>query len=306
MTTPVTVAIAQPAGADFIRSQHAVWASLPMSLTARPDGARMIAVDGQSPGWLETLAEAIRSGVAGVLLVRPVAAPARRVRAAAEAAASAGTAVVVETAWASNPAVVQLARAVAGRLPDIGLIDSVAQVAGDHRGPWADVLLDHVVLLRAVTGPLDAVRFAVQDVHGYTVDGVRGASTVAMAAVRSAVSPPVARLAAYGATAEAHLVVPTGDTAAPAAAWIVDPAGATAQPTSYETTSRVSWRRLCGAVSERSGEPVRDLADLADDTELVATITESWPGHGTGGLAGSARDKGGYSAARRGTPRVLH
>ena len=278
MTSPVTVAIAQPAGADFIRSQHAVWASLPMSLTAGPAEARMIAVNGQSPGWLETLAEAIGPGVAGVLLVRPGAGPpARRVRAAAEAAASTGTAVVVETAWASNPAVPQLARAIAGLLPDTRLIDSVAQVAGERRGQWADVLLDHVALLRAVTGPLDAVRFAVQDVHGYTVDGVRGAATVAMAALRSAVSPPGARLAAYGASAEAHLVVPTGDTAAPAAAWIVDPAGATAQPMWYETTSRVSWRRLHSAVSEASSEPVSDLSDLADDIELVAAITEPWP-----------------------------
>jgi hypothetical protein len=278
VTAPATVAIAQPAGADFIRSQHAVWASLPMSLTAGAAGAQMIAVDGQSPGWLETLAEAIRPDVAGVLLVRPGAGPpARRVRAAAEAAASTGTAVVVETAWASNPAVPQLARAIAGRLPDTRLIDSVAQVAGERRGQWADVLLDHVALLRAVTGPLDAVRFAVQDVHGYTVDGVRGASTVAMAALRSAVSPPGARLAAYGATAEAHLVVPTGDTAAPAAAWIVDPAGATAQPMWCETTSRVSWRRLHSAVSEASSGPSSDLSDLADDIELVAAITESWP-----------------------------
>ncbi len=278
MTTAATVAIAQPAGADFIRSQHAVWASLPMSLTASPDGAQMIVVDGQSPSWLGTLAEVIRSGAAGVLLVRPVTGPPpRRIRAAAAAAASAGTAVVVETAWASNPAVPQLARAMAGRLPDVSLIDSVAQVAGDHRGQWADVLLDHVVLLRAVTGPLDAARFAVQDVDGYTVDGVRGASTVALAAVRSAVSPPAARLAAYGATAETHLVVPTGDTAEPAAAWIVDGAGVTAQPTWYETTSRVSWRRLHGAVSGASGEPLPDLSDLANDIELVAAIAESWP-----------------------------
>ncbi len=175
----------------------------------RSDGAPMIAVDGQSSAWLETLAGVIRPGVAGVLLVRPAAGPpARDIRAVAEAAASVGTAVVVETAWASNPAVAQLARAMAGRLPDITLIDSVAQVPGDHRGAWADTVLDQVILLRAVTGPLDAVRFAAQDVHGYTVDGVRGPSTVAIAAVRSAVSTPIARLAAYGATAEAHLLVP--------------------------------------------------------------------------------------------------
>lgn len=281
-TAPAAVTVAQPARADFIRSQHAVWASLPMSLTATPDGAQLIAVDGQSPAWLDMLAEVIRPGVAGVLLVRPVARPpARDIRAVAAAAASAGTAVVVETAWASNPAVAQLARAVAARLPDIRLADSVAEVPGDHRGrgpdvQWPDVLLEHVMLLRAVLGPLDAVRFAGQDAHGYTVDGARGEATVALAAVRSPVSPAVARLAAYGATADAHLQVPAGDTAAPAAAWIVDPAGATAQPTWYETTSRASWRRLHHAASERTGEPLPELADLADDSELVADITESW------------------------------
>jgi hypothetical protein len=277
MTAAVGVTIAQPARAEFIRSQHTVWASLPMTLTPAAGEAQMIAVDGQSPGWLETLADVIRPGVTGVLLVRPAAGPpGRDIRAVIEAAASAGTTVVVETAWASNPAVTQLARAFAGRLPDIKLIDSVVQMPGDHRGPWADVLLDQVILLRAVTARLDAMRFAVQDAHGYTVDGVRGAATVAMAAVRSTVPAPIAHLAAYSAGAEAHLIVPGGGTAAPAKACIVDPAGATVQPTWYEPTSRLSWRRLARAVSESSREPVPDLADLADDTALVATITESW------------------------------
>lgn len=277
MTAPAGVTIAQPARPEFFRSQHAVWASLPMTLTPAAGGAQMVAVDGQSPAWLETLADVIRQGVTGVLLVRPVAgSPGRDIRAVTEAAASAGTTVVVETAWASNPAVAQLARALAGRLPDIKLIDSVAQVPDDHGGPWADVLLDQVTLLRAVTGRPDDVRFAVQDMHGYTVDGVRGASSVAMAAVRSTVSAPTARLAAYGAAAETHLLVPAGSTAAPAAASIVDPAGATVQPTWYETTSRASWRRLIRTVSESPGKPVLDLPDLAEDTELVAAITESW------------------------------
>ena len=40
MTAPAAVTIAQPARADFVRSQHAVWASLPMSLTAGSAGAR--------------------------------------------------------------------------------------------------------------------------------------------------------------------------------------------------------------------------------------------------------------------------
>ena len=221
-------------------------------------GAQLVAVDGQSPAWLETLADVIRPGVTGVLLVRPVAGPpGRDIRAVTEAAARAGTTVVVETAWASNPAVAQLARAFAGRLPGITLIESVAQVPDDHRGPWADVVLDQVILLRAVTGRLDAVRFTSQDEHGYTVDGVQGAATVALAAVRSTVSAPTARLAAYGATAETHLLVPAGSTAAPAAACIVDSAGATVQPTWYETASRASWRRLIRAVSDGSGTRCR-------------------------------------------------
>ena len=47
-----------------------------------------------------------------------------------------------------------------------------------------------------------------------------------ISAVRSAKPVEAIRLAAYGATAEAHLIVPPGSTAAPATAWFVDLAGA--------------------------------------------------------------------------------
>ena len=276
MTSPATVTIAGPARADFARSQRAIWASLPISLTEDSSEARLIAIDGCSAGWLDVLADVIRPSVAGVMIVRPAAGPsARDIRVVAGAAAESGTIVVVETAWASNPPVAELAHAAARQVLDIRLVNSLAEMAADFPGQWADVLLDHLTLLRAMTGPLAASKFATHNATGYTVYGVTGVSTVAMSAVRSAVSQPNVRMAAYGVEAEAHLVVPTGGTAAPAAAWIVTQSGATVQPTRYETASRASWRRL-HAAAERPGEPLPDLLDLADDTDLVAAITASW------------------------------
>jgi hypothetical protein len=198
----------------------------------------------------------------------------------ADAAADAGTTVIVQTAWASNPAVQQLAGAAAEKVPAIRLIDSLVQAPGDPSGRWAEVLLDHLTLLRTMSGPLDAVHFAMvgangYSVNGYTVNGGTQATAVTMSAVRSTPRQPTARMAAYGATAEAHLVVPTGDTAAPAAAWIVDQAAETVQPTRYESASRASWRRLCLAAAEHAGEPAPDLLDLADDAEFVAAITKN-------------------------------
>jgi hypothetical protein len=275
MTPPASVTIAGPASEGFTRSQHAVWASLPVSLTTVPAQARLITVDGRSAGWLDALENVIGPGAAGVLVVRPAAGPsAADIRAVAAAAANAGTIVAVQATWASNPAVAPFARAAAERLSDIALIDSVAQLDGTH-DRWADVLLDQLSLLRAVIRPLELARFAAQHEHGYTLDGAIGASTVAMSAVQSATPPQAVRLAAYGATAEAHLLVPFGSTATPATAWFVDSAGAAMQPTWYETASRASWRRLHDA-AERPGEPLPDLSGLADDAEMLAAVTANW------------------------------
>ena len=191
MTSPATVSIARPAREDFARSQRVVWASLPVSLSEGPGEARLLAVDGRLPDWLDTLAAAIPSGLAGALVVRPVAGPsAHDIRAVADAATDAGTTVVVQTAWASNPAVPQLAGAAAEKVPAIRLVDSLVQVPGDSAGQWADVLLDHLALLRAMSWPLDAVDFAAHGANGYTVNGRQQATAVTMSAVRSAPGQP--------------------------------------------------------------------------------------------------------------------
>lgn len=274
MTSPATVSIARPASEDFARSQRAVWASMPQSLTEDSGKAQMLAIDGRLPGWLDTLAGAMRTGIAGALVVCPVAGPsAHDIRAVADTAAEAGTTVIVQTAWASNPAVAQLARAAAEMVPSVVLVDSLIQMPCESSSRCADVLLGHLALLRATTGPLDVAHFATHNKDGYTVNGGRQSAAVVMSAVRAAPGQPAVRLAAYSATAEAHLVVPAAGTATPAAAWIVHRDGATVQPTRYESASRASWRQLCEAAAERSGAASPDLLDLADDIEFAAAIT---------------------------------
>ena len=272
--TAATVSIAGTSSDDFTRSQHAVWASLPESLTQAPAQARLNVIDGRTAGWLDTLKGAIRPGTAGILVVHPSAEPsAPDIR---SAAADAGISIAVQTTWAAHPAVAPFARAAAGRLADIALIDSVVQLAEPSARPWPDVLVEHLSLVRAAVGPLERARFAACHQHGYTVHGPVGTSTVVMSAVQSAAQPRTARLAAYGTTSEAHLIVPADRTAAPAAAWFVDSAGAVTQPTWYEDTSRASWRRLHAAVAGRPGEGLTDLADLADDIGLVTAIAGDW------------------------------
>jgi hypothetical protein len=277
--TAASVNIAAPASDGFRRSQHAVWASLPISLTQASAGNQLVAVDGQAAQWIGTLVSAIQAGASGVLLVRPAAGPsALDIRAAAKAAADVGTIVAVQSAWAANPAVAQFAQAATGQLSDLTLVDSVVQLGGTWHRRWDDVLLGQLTLLRAVTGPLELTRFTGQHENGYTLDGAAGASAVALSAVRSAPASDTARLAAYGAAGEGHLIVPSDDVARPAAAWFVNPDGAVAQPTWYETASRASWRRLHHAATEGPCGPLADLADLADDVELLTQITARWPG----------------------------
>jgi hypothetical protein len=275
--TSASVTIAGSAGDDFTRSQHAVWASLPVSLSQTPAKTRLAVIDGRSADWLDSLGDTVRQGPAGILVVQPAAGPsAQDIRAVAKAAANAETVVAVQAAWAANPAVAPFARAVAAQVSGITLVDSVLQVDGLEQRRWADVLLDQLALIRAAVGPVQLARFAAQHEHGYTVDGAAGATTVALSAVRSATQFGTARLTAYGPTAEAHLIVQAGDSAVPAAAWLVDPAGAVTQPTWYETASRASWRRLLSVAAEHPGEMLPDLGDLADDAGLLQGITSGW------------------------------
>ena len=273
MSGRVAITVARADDARFSRELQAVWSSLPISLAAIPDGVSLVAVDGRHSEWVRAVAEAVHRGTSGVLVAGPVSgAPAADVRATAVSAAERGIPVVVESAWASHPAIAPFAAAAAQQLDGIVLVDSVAVVAvEDCRAP-ADVLLDHLALLRAVSCPVHHIRFARYDAAGYTVGGAQNTgAVVALSSVRSAGAEPLVRLAMYGAAVEAQLIVPTGRTAAPAEAWFTDPHGRLAQPSWYESAARASWRRLLLAVTAH--DTTNDLGGLAADIELAASAT---------------------------------
>ncbi|WP_426561309.1 hypothetical protein ACPPVT_14205 [Angustibacter sp. McL0619] len=273
MSRLLQVGVADRSGDDFLASQRIVWASLPLSLgVAASEPAQLVAVDGRQRDWLTVATETASSGVLGILVVHPRPGPAAAaVHELAARARDNGLPVVVETVWAAHPAVAQLADSTRARLDDVALADSVAIVAKDDPRSPASVLLDQLALLRAVLGPIDEVTFSASGASGHTVNARRGASAVALSAVRTSVSPAGARLAIYTASGEAHLVVPEGGTAAPARASVVDDQGESVLPSWYESASRASWRRLVEAVT--SQQALADLDFLADDLDRIASLT---------------------------------
>jgi hypothetical protein len=272
MSAVMGVSVAGSADEQFLVVQQAIWATLPISLAPDPDATNLLAVDGRRVDWLDHMSAAVRAGVAGVLVVHPSPdPPASAVREAAAAAHAAGVVVAVETTWASHPAVPGVATMVTDRLSGAALVDSVVAVAVDDERSSPTVLLDQLALVRAVAGPLDSVRFRADSAHGYSIGASRGTTTVALSAVRSTTAEPGARVSVYGPAGEAHLRVTADGTAAPASASFVDADGETVLPTWYESASRASWRRLHDAVTAQAG--VSDLALLADDLDLLASIT---------------------------------
>jgi hypothetical protein len=270
----MTVAAAAGTDERFLAAQRAAWASLPMSLTpVAGTGAELVVVDGAADGWLGRLEECVQSATGGVLLSRPrPGPPGHEVRRAAHAARDAGVAIVVDRGWAAHPAVTALAES--GPVEHPALLDSVVTVPVDDGRPAALLLLEQLALVRAVLGPVATVEFGTADRRGYSVSGRRGGCVVALAAVRSA-GAARARLTAYAAGGEVHIEVADAGTAAPATAWRVDGRGQAEQPTRYESGVRASWLRLVTAVRGKS--VTGDLAALADDLDLVATVATLEP-----------------------------
>jgi hypothetical protein len=278
MSGQASIIVAGAADERFSRELQATWSSLPASLAAIPGGVSLVAVDGRDRQWVQAATDSLRAGAGGVLIAGPVSGPAADdVQTAADLAAERGIPVIVESAWASHPALAPFASAAAEQLGDVALIDSVAVVTADDPRDSADVLLDHLALLRAASGPLHHVHFATSGAAGYTVNGAQDTGAfIALSSVRSATAEPAARLSIYGAVAQGGLSVPTDrGAAAPARAWLVDVNGQSTQPSWYESASRASWRRLLVAVHKHDTPP--DLAGLAADIELAGSLAHRPP-----------------------------
>ncbi|RKR18826.1 hypothetical protein [Arthrobacter oryzae] len=275
MTTPLRT---RPLGvqaapvAEQTGAVGAVVASLPVSFApagSRPD---VVALAGTA-GWTDAATDAVSRGVRGVVVIDPVA---EDPSALAAAAAEAGTAVVLDQAWAGNPVLedsVGAARtAVAEALADAVLLDSVAW---GRPGTDPEVLLTrHLAAVLACGVELAGLRVIQRNANGYTVIGsLPGGAPAALQGITSSSVPATATVSVLTFTGRADITLPDSSAGWPAEIRSVTSAGATAFPTIYESAHRHSWRRLRAAVD--SGTPAADLERFAALTALLGQLHDS-------------------------------
>ena len=250
-------------------------ASLPETFGPAQDsrqGTADVLVIAGEPGWTAEAANAVAAGARGIVVANP--APEDTTQLAA-AAGAAGTAVVLDLRWASNPALVgdptepDARDAVRSAAGTASLLDSVATAA-----PGTDpqrLLVDHLAALLAVCGPLDGVRVLRSGATGYAVRGrlANGAPFTAQGVLTSARMAGV-DIRLYTADGGVSVQVPDPDAAWPAKVRVTGTQGELLLPTLYESAHRSAWRRLKDHL--RAGTSPDDLAGFARLTDLYATL----------------------------------
>jgi hypothetical protein len=224
---------------------HAVLASLPKSLRGVAGGGDLAAVDGTAGDWPERLAQAVESGVRGVLLANP----GKVSPAALTPVAGTDVPVVVYSPWALDPTVLAHREQIAHAAASAALVDLVSVVPAGAR-TLDDVVLDQLALARVAVGEVPVDRSVVFSDFGTS-------ST---------------RLSVRAPGEEWRLVFADPAYARPTLAYRIDDAGEQLQPTLYETAHRVAWRELHAAVTT-GARPAYGLPELAADLELLDGAT---------------------------------
>ena len=276
MSGPYTVSAsptAREAGAvtQTVASLPATFAPAAKNLQSTAD---VLVVAGE-PGWTDEARRAVAAGARGIVVANPVPEDTRELAAAADAA---GTAVVLDLRWASNPALVaegdgpDARDAVRSALGTASLLDSVATTA-----PGTDprrLLGEHLAALLAVIGTFDDVSLLRSDATGYTVAGrlANGAPFTAQG-VLTAARPAGVDIRLYTADGGVAVQVPDPDAAWPAEVRVTGAHGELLLPTLYESAHRSAWRRLKDHLG--AGTRPDDLAGFARLTDLYATLADT-------------------------------
>jgi hypothetical protein len=250
-------------------------ASLPETFGPAPEnqqGTADVLVVAGGPGWTDEARRAVAAGPRGIVVANPVPEDTRELAAEAD---DAGTAVVLDLRWASNPALVaegsepDAREAVRSALGTASLLDSVATAA-----PGTDprrLLGEHLAVLLAVSGPLDGVSLLRSDAAGYTVAGrLANGAPFAAQGVLSAAGPAGVDIRLYTADGGVAVQVPDPDAAWPAEVRVTGVHGELLLPTLYESAHRSAWRRLKNHLG--AGTRPDDLAGFARLTDLYATL----------------------------------
>lgn len=234
-------------------------ATLPLSF---PDPAGVVFVAG-GPGWPAEVARAMHSDPVGVVLVHPTPADFSDLLSTAPS-----TIVVVDSPWASNPAIGLASQAFRAAATDRSRVE--CRVIMEPGGDFTTALLDQLVLIRAALGPVTKLQVQHVSAHVLYAEGLTETSVaIDLGVVRTSAVPASATLRLLTADGSVELQLPSGDTAQPARLITVGPDGAVLAPTQYETGLRSSLRRLRELHAAGSADGLADLRRLQADVETT-------------------------------------
>jgi hypothetical protein len=222
-----------------------VVASLPVSLApADADHpADLIGVDGTGD-WPAVAAASVSDGAIGLVVVRPHPADARPfLRSAGESK----IVVVVDTRWSAHPIVPLAAEEFRRSTRARGQLES--RVVVSTAEPTERILLDQLLLLCALLGPVEDLALHLSTSHGYCATASVGGVRADLLAVRSDARSPTATVRHVTREGAVELQLPEADTVRPAHLHVTTPTGAVTHPTVYESAHRSSWRRLHALVA---------------------------------------------------------
>jgi hypothetical protein len=260
--TPQLTVNASPA-AEASGAVPEVIASLPVSLhPAGTNTADLVAIDG-GQGWTQEAEEAIRRGVKGILVINPCAEDVTSLRDAAE---EARVPVLIDSAWAYNPAVTT------GKKAFTALNDADALLETRINVPIGSdlerVLLGQLSLIRAALDEVITLRFVQKDAHGYeALARLSSGARASLSAIVTGSVPASAYLRIIKPDTAVETVLPAASTAVPGKVTVSNQEGATLLKTQWETAHRSAWRHLHRLVQEGAGGT--DLAGFARDVFTV-------------------------------------
>ena len=237
--------------------------SLPVSYASAkdPDRATVAVVDGVGE-WPQEARHHLDRGSKATIVVHPEPADLTPLRDAH------GT-LLVDSLWASNPAVPTAAGLFIPRMPRAALLECrIVLTAGR---PQAAALLDAMALIRKLTGPAQEVRTIHVDGRALVVSATSRQLPVRISILRSHAVPSSATVRMLTDDGGVEITVPHPDTARPAVVTLTDPAGTLQLPTLWESGHRATWRRAAAAIG--TGSP--DLADLEADQLLLDRLAFS-------------------------------
>jgi hypothetical protein len=234
--------------------------------------ADVVVVTGHDTEWPRAAAEAIAEGVAAVVVSDPTPVSVAALKRLLADAEDRGTAVAVDTAFATDPAWVAARDTVAQSALAAKVIDSVVTVPSEAN-TLAAALLAQLAVVRPLLGSAVELATVASSPDHYVLAGVSGKTAVTLVGVRSGGADEAGlTVDVVGVDQHWQVVFAEAGPARPTEIVLRDSTGQHGDRPHYESGRRASWRAMHAALTSE-GRPAYTLAGLQADLALVGSVT---------------------------------